>query len=179
MDARQFFLMTIDLTGSLPESNLRVARGMIDTTMIPKMVNVPYGQLLGSAEQGEAMPSYSGQESPSEYRSADTGEAPVGQRTFSRVPGPIKAALAGARSKYPNIRVADLMMATVPPLKYTSIKVGPTGACLDMLCLGTCKEAGCTYKHPTTRVGIDPTRAVSAAIKLKLGYAAYTASHPN
>jgi hypothetical protein len=45
MDARHFFSTSVDLSGSLPESNLRVARGMIETTMIPKQVNVPYEQL--------------------------------------------------------------------------------------------------------------------------------------
>jgi hypothetical protein len=30
------------------------------------------------------------------------------------------------------------MAATTPPLRYTSVKIGPTGACLDMLCIGAC-----------------------------------------
>jgi hypothetical protein len=69
------------------------------------------------------------------------------------------------------------MGATTPPLKYTAIRVGPTGACLDMLCFGACKEPDCTYKHPTLRISIDPARAAAAATKLKAGYAAYEASH--
>jgi hypothetical protein len=51
------------------------------------------------------------------------------------------------------------MAATLPPIKYTAIKLRPTGACLDMICFGACKAAECTYKHPTS--------------KLKNGYAAY------
>jgi hypothetical protein len=86
--------VTIDLSGSPPESNLRVARGMIETTMIPEQVNVPYGQLLtgvGDEDAGGA----GGQESFEQpYNSGAGGDAPVGQRTFSRVPGAIKTALA-------------------------------------------------------------------------------------
>jgi hypothetical protein len=65
------------------------------------------------------------------------------------------------------------MAAANPPLKYSAIKVGPNGACLDMLCLGACLEAGCSYKHPMTRIWIDPARAAAAATKLKQGYTAY------
>jgi hypothetical protein len=69
------------------------------------------------------------------------------------------------------------MTATTPPLRYTAVKIGPTGACLDMLCLASCKDAGCTYKHPVARVTIDLARAAAAATKLKTGYAAYIARH--
>lgn len=67
------------------------------------------------------------------------------------------------------------MSAPVPPIKYTAIKGGPTGACLDMLYFGSCNEPDCTYKHPTTRISLDPARAATSANKLKLGYAAYIA----
>ena len=69
------------------------------------------------------------------------------------------------------------MAATSPPIKYSAIKIGPNGACLDMLCLGMCKEPGCSYKHPVTRISLDPARAAAAASKLKQGYAAYTEAH--
>jgi hypothetical protein len=39
MDARHFFSTMVDLSGSLPKSNLRIARGMIKTTMIPEQVS--------------------------------------------------------------------------------------------------------------------------------------------
>jgi hypothetical protein len=175
MDARQFFSTTVDITGSLPESNLRVARGMIETTMIPAQMNVPFQELLGVNDETSGA---GGQESFEQPRAGRVGEAPAGQRVFARIPGPIKTALAGARQKYPNLRVADLMGATTPPLKYSTIRVGPTGACLDMLCFGICKEPDCTYKHPTARINIDPARAAAAATKLKAGYAAYEANHP-
>lgn len=175
MDARQFFSTTVDITGSLPESNLRVARGMIETTMIPEQTNVPYQELLGTAMHDETT-GPGGQESFEQPRTGRTGEAPVGSRVFSRVPGSIKAALTGARARYPDLRIADIMGAPTPPLRYTAIRVGPTGACLDMLCLGACKEPECTYKHPTARISIDPARAAAAASKLKAGLAAYEAN---
>jgi hypothetical protein len=174
-DARRFFSTTIDLTGSLPESNLRIARGMIETTMIPEMVNVPYDQLLGGMEVQPTGPG--GQESFEQPRGSRGGEAPVGQRVFTRVPGAMKSALSGARTKYPTVRISDFMSATTPPIKYSAIKGGPTGACLDMLYLGSCNEPDCTYKHPSTRLSLDPARAAAAASKLKVGYAAYVAQH--
>jgi hypothetical protein len=61
----------------------------------------------------------------------------------------------------------------MPPIQNTTVKIGPMGACLDMLCFGACKEAGCTYKHPTTQISFDPVQAARAATKLKMGYAAY------
>ena len=173
-DARRFFSTTIDLSGSLPESNLRVVRGMISTTMIPEMVNVPYDQLLG-ADAGGCDAGPGGQESFERPRSGGGGEAPVGQRLFARVPGSIRSALSGARARYPQVRISDIMSAPVPPIKYTAIKGGPTGACLDMLYFGSCNEPDCTYKHPTRRISLDPARAATSANKLKLGYAAYIA----
>jgi hypothetical protein len=85
MDARSFFSMTADLAGDLPESNLRVARGMIETTMILEQVNVPYDQLLIGVGTGDDAAGATGQTS---YEQVDSGagavsEAPVGQRTFS------------------------------------------------------------------------------------------------
>jgi hypothetical protein len=79
--------------------------------------------------------------------------------------------------KYPTIRISDIMNATIPPIKYSVIKGGPTGACLDMLYLGACNEPECTYKHPSTRISLDPARAAASATKLKAGYAAYVAKH--
>jgi hypothetical protein len=177
-DARQFFSATVELTGDLPESNLRVARGMIETSMIPEQVNVPYDQLIAGGRSTEDRTGAGGQESFEHPRTpASSGEAPVGQRVFNRIPGSIKAALTGARARYPSLKISDLMTAPVPPLRYATIKVGPTGACLDMLCLGACNDEGCTYKHPATRISIDPARAAAAATKLKAGYEAYRASH--
>jgi hypothetical protein len=117
MDASQFFPMAIDLSGSLPELNLRVVWGMINMTMNPEMVNMPYGQLLAGAEHAEVGLGAGGQESFEEARVSGAGEAPVDQRTFARVLCPIKAALAGTWTKYPNIWILDLMMATILPLK--------------------------------------------------------------
>lgn len=176
-DARRFFSTTIDLTGCLPESNLRVARGMIATTMIPEMVNVPYDQLLGTDSDTRA--GSGGQASFEQPRGDRSGDAAVGERVFSRVPGPMKSALSGARSKYPDIRISDLMNAVSPPIRYSNIRGGPTGACLDMLYLGSCNEPSCTYKHPSTRISLDPARASAAATKLKAGYVAYIESHPS
>jgi hypothetical protein len=125
-DARRFFSTTIDLSGALPESNLCVTWGMIATTMIPEIMNVPYDQLLGMGPDGYEIGS-GGQESFEQTRGG-RGEAASGQRIFHRVPGSMRSALSGARAKYPTIRIADIMNATIPPIKYSVVKGGPTGA---------------------------------------------------
>ena len=61
MDARVYYSTLIDLSGSLPDSTLRVLRGMLETTMIPEQVNVPYGQLLAGAPA--PIPTTGGQDS--------------------------------------------------------------------------------------------------------------------
>jgi hypothetical protein len=137
MDTRHSFTTMVDVSGSLPsESNLRVARGMIETTIIPEQVNVPYEQLLRGVDEGvgNGGTEAGGQDSFEPARAPSTADAPVGQRNFNRVPGPIKTALvAGARTKYPALRVlADLTVAATPLLRYTAVKIGSTGACLDM-----------------------------------------------
>jgi hypothetical protein len=168
MDARIYYSMLIDPSGSLPDLNLRVLGGMLETTMIPEQVNVPYGQLLAGTE---SIGRGGGQDSFEPPHGSYSGEmdVPEIQQIFSRVPGPIKAALAGAQARYPTIRIAGIMAAATPPLKYSAIKVGPNGARLDIRCLGACQEAGCSYKHPLTQISIDPARAAAVASKLKQG----------
>jgi hypothetical protein len=102
---------------------------------------VPYEQLLRGVDKGVGNGGMEagGQDSFEPARAPSAADTPVGQRNFNRVPGPIKTALAGARAKYlAALRVADFMAAATPPLWYTDVKIGPTGACLDTLCLGSC-----------------------------------------
>jgi hypothetical protein len=148
---------------------------MIKTTMVPKQVNVSYDQLLFGAipaEEGnrDSGMGADGQESFEPAQAPGTGDATMGQRHFGHVPGPVKTALVGVREKYPSLQVVDLMAATLPPLRYLAIQIGPSGACLDMLCFGSCKEPRCTYKHPATRFNIEPAGASTAASKLKAGH---------
>jgi hypothetical protein len=84
MDAHSLFSMTIDLTGDLPELNLRVAQGMIEMiemTMIPEQVNVPYVQLMAGMVANEGTPRASrGQESFEKPYSGGSGDEPVVSR---------------------------------------------------------------------------------------------------
>jgi hypothetical protein len=117
MDAYQFFSTTVDLSESLPESDLRVARRMIETTMISEHVNVPYEQLLREVSKGVRNDGVEagGQDSFEPARAPGAADAPAGQRNFNRVPRPIKMTLTGARAKNPAlVWVADLMAAVTP-----------------------------------------------------------------
>jgi hypothetical protein len=77
----------------------------------------------------------SGQDSQESSFNDGQGDVPVGQQTFNWVLGTIKAALSGAQVRFPNLRIADLLAATSSPIKCSAIKLGPNGACLDMLSL--------------------------------------------
>jgi hypothetical protein len=102
MGAHHFFSTSVDLSGSLPESNLRVAPGMIETTMIPEQVNVPYEQqLFGATPPEEGLggggKGTDGQDPWESARSPGKASAPVEQRNFNRILGTIKTALSGVR----------------------------------------------------------------------------------
>jgi hypothetical protein len=122
MDARQFFSTTVNIMGALLELNLRVTRGMIETMMIPEQMNVPYHELLGAVLRDNPM-GPGGQESFKQPWANHAIDAPVGQRYFSRVPGPIKSALSGAHLlKYRELRIADVMAAATLSLRYSAIR---------------------------------------------------------
>jgi hypothetical protein len=155
MDAQVYYSTLINLSGSLvPESNLCILRGMLKTTMIPEQVNLPYGQLLAGAST-EVQVTGVGQDSYEPPHSDRGGDGPVGQQTFNQVLGPIRAALAGTRARFPNLCIAEILAVTSPLIKYSAIKLGPDGVCLDMLRLGQCKEPGCTYTHLFTHIFLD------------------------
>ena len=81
-----------------------MAHGMIETTMVPKQANVLYEQLLFGAtpsDKGYGNGGVGGQEGYEPACALGVADAPVGQRNFNRVLGPIKMVLAGARAKYP------------------------------------------------------------------------------
>lgn len=128
---------------------------MIKTMMILEQMNVHYEDLLGTQVHDETMGAR-GQAS-FETRMGCAGKAPVGQWVFSWVQGSIQVVLARACLKYPNLWITEVMGAPTPPIKYSAIRVGPTCACLDMLCFGVCKDHKCTYKHLTARITIDLT----------------------
>jgi hypothetical protein len=69
---------------------------MLETMMIPEQVNVLYKQLLLGINTDGNMYGSKGQDSFEQPSAPGSADAPVGQRVFNRVPGPIKAALAGA-----------------------------------------------------------------------------------
>ena len=68
------------------------------------------------------------------------------------------------------------MNATLPPLNYSVVKMGPNGSCLDYLCFGECTNRTCTFKHDPN-AGIASARAIQVASKLGPAYQAYDAAN--
>jgi hypothetical protein len=101
----------------------------------------------------------------------------TGPKVYRQVPGPIKAALTGARTAYPGVRLAAIIAAAVPPLPYSKVKLGPSGACLDFLALGECLNDQCTYRHDAGMT-VPPTQVGRVAPKLKAAFESYRAAHP-
>ena len=92
------------------------------------------------------------------------------------IPVAVKAALKGARTRFPNVTILDIMGAASPPLSYHQVKMGPGGSCMDYLVLGQCKNRSCTFKHSGDQV-ITDAQAAKAAPKLKGAYEKYAAAN--
>ncbi len=170
-DARFFFSAGLDARGTLPVSRLQITHSMLSTGFIQEQVHVPYAQLGGHTPGGDDEADTS-----AGANSDGRQQGGRGNRTFRHVPTCIKTCLRGARGKYPNLKVVDLMNAPDPNLTYNQVKLGPTGSCLDYLCFGRCKTPACTYKHETN-ASIPSDRAEAVAQKLGPAYLAYDASH--
>jgi hypothetical protein len=169
LDARRFFSAGIDARGNLPQSLLRTTFNEISAGVVQAHLSVPYGTLL-STDTEEAVPRHGQVEGT--YGASPRTES----KTFRHVPPTIKTLLRGARSKYPSITIAEMMAAHEPPLQYAQVKLGPSGSCLDFLCLGSCKNNRCSYKHPATAT-IAAARASAVGPKLGAAYSAYDAAN--
>jgi hypothetical protein len=92
-----------------------------------------------------------GQDSFEPAHAPGAGDAPLDQRIFGRIPGPIKTEFTmGAQARYPALQVADLMAATSPPLRYLAIKISPTVE----------RALTCSVWGPATKPGV-PTSTQS------------------
>jgi hypothetical protein len=175
-DARRFFSAGLDVRNNLPQSLLSHVHNEVLMGNVTVYLNVPFDELLGHGGDIRG-PTFEGAGGgsgpPSRSGAALRGTTP---RIYNSVPPAIKTVLTGARSKYPRLTVSELMLAHVPPLQYSQVKLGPNGACLDYLCFGNCKNTGCGYKHPETAAVVTAERATAVAAKLGTAYTAYNAA---
>ena len=79
--------------------------------------------------------------------------------------------------KYPLLSVAELMQAPVPAIKYSELKLGSAGSCLQMHVFGGCTVPGCTFRHSGFVAKLTDKQASSAATVLARGITAYLESH--
>ena len=59
----------------------------------------------------------------------------------------LKIATANVLRRAPDVRFNQIMAAVQPSLKYSAVKIGGNGTCLDMHYFGRCNEPTCNYKH--------------------------------
>jgi hypothetical protein len=172
LDSRRFFGTGIDHAGNRPVSRLAHLHNHVAAGTIPEFGNVPYQLLLTNPGPRPGNP-----EPPASSRGT-SGAIPGGHvgTTFSRVPPPIEAVFRGHMSRFPQLTVAEVMTAQVPPVPYSHFKVGAPGACLDYLCLGQCKNASCTYKHDPSTVFSD-AQVRRVVPKMQAAYTSYKSSH--
>jgi len=170
VDARYFFMAGVNPQGRLPGSRLDQVLRAVGRGLIATENNVPYGELMADTPN----PHHQGS-SLSNVKKAPSGgqEWPL---TYPGTPSVLKEALKGARTRFPNITVLDIMGASATPLTYHQVKVGPGGACMDYLALGQCKDPKCSYNHAPDQM-VTAAQATKAAPKLASAFKLYAAAH--
>jgi hypothetical protein len=175
LDARNYYGNSV--TDPLPTSNLVMLRMYLQTGSIKASLNCPVERLLGmsqgvtvvtdTASLMSSMSSMSGSSafSPASARSAST-------KVNAHFHVAFKRATEELIGKHPAARFTDVMNAPQERLKYSEVRMGPSGSCLDMHYFGRCSTEGCAYKHGV--VGAVPeARATKILPKLKVAVAEY------
>jgi hypothetical protein len=162
MDAHRFFSTGVDARDNLPQSLLMKTYNEVATENVQVYLNVPYSQLMGQ-DPGESSDGLQ-LDRKREGSNLVPGRSDEPQ-IFRHVPAPIKTILKGARSKYPTVTIAAMMVAHIPPLSYNQVKLGPNGACLDFLCFGACRNAKCDYNTSTRR--LRPSKRIEQRLWLQ------------
>jgi hypothetical protein len=125
LDSRRFFTEAINVTGIQPMSRLEHLLGFINVGTVPQTGNVPFNELVGTT----AVPPVIGAPVGAPAREARR-ETP-GQHlalTFD-VPAAIATIYRGCLTRYPEIGITQVMLATNPPTSYLKYKLGPSGTC--------------------------------------------------
>jgi hypothetical protein len=171
LDSRRFFTEAINVTGIQPMSRLEHLLGFINVGTVPQTGNVPFNELVGTT----AVPPVIGAPVGAPAREARR-ETP-GQHlalTFD-VPAAIATIYRGCLTRYPEIGITQVMLATNPPTSYLKYKLGPSGTCMDFVCFGKCTNPSCNFKHRTDIV-ISPNQLSRATPNHKFAFDEYKAA---
>lgn len=182
LDARMFFSDTSQMP--LPQSQLRFMRSWLLTGTVKKSINCPVDKLLGRAalpiRQSSGASEMSSLSGASIFTPAavSRGSSEASGGSVKTNPGfkeEFRLATAAVLQVRPNARFNEVMSAADPPLKYSDVRVGAGGSCLDLHYLGRCKMPGCSYRHEN--IG-EPTaeRIQRVTPNVRRGVAAYLAS---
>jgi hypothetical protein len=180
-DARDFFSNPA-VGEDLPETQLLPTRLWLETGSLKVPFNAPIERLLGFARERPVAPTQSA--------GGSTAEMVFGGGGLSRPPpstnvkGPpwvnpspnaiLIAALKPAVTKDPKVTILDIMYAGQNRIRYRDIRVGTSGACLDMNMIGVCRSEGCSYNH-SPQEPINDVKATRIAGQFKKSVLAFAA----
>jgi hypothetical protein len=177
LDSRRFFTDAINDTGTPPVSRLAHLLGNIQAGHIPVFNNVPFRELLVPTDEtpGGGDPAGTAAREP---RRGGAAETPGQHLTLTySVPRELAAVFQGGLTRYPGLRISEVMAAHSPPTPYHKYKLGPGGTCMDFLCLGKCTNPTCSYKHNVSLRLSSPNLASRVAL-FKVAFDAYKIAHP-
>lgn len=80
----------------------------------------------------------------------------------------IAEATKGLLQEFPTLSIGALMSSCDPPLKYSDLRLGARGTCMQLNGLGSCSDPSCTYSHVIAK----PTDAKAKAVAANLAKAA-------
>ena len=69
------------------------------------------------------------------------------------------------KKQYPQLSIGALMNAVNPPVKYTDLKIGAKGTCLEMNLFGACRNTRCTYQHLEAKPTDARAQAIAATLQ--------------
>jgi hypothetical protein len=176
LDSRRFFSEAINDTGTLPKSRLTHLLNQIDAGHIPIFDKVPFNELLGPVLDEVS----DGDNRTHDARRNGAGAGtPEGQHLTMTYPVPSELATVfrGALTRYPGLRITEVMAAHSPPLTYKDYKLGSGGTCMDFVCLGKCQNPTCSYKHSMS-LRIPASSLAARVPKFKIAFDAYKIAHP-
>ena len=176
-DSRQFFTEASqwELGQPLPRSRLTYTTTFLQNGTILETEHCPIERFYPVAELPPPPPSPYGsggggsghidnlfQQAPYGGSGGPTGRSEVFKTTvhplIEKVTGPLKNA-------HPQVTIGALMSAPDPPLKYSDLRIGTKGTCLEMNLFGVCRNNRCTYQHLEAKPTDSRAQAIANTVQ--------------
>lgn len=169
-DARDFFSdKSLDV---LPRSNLRFLRSWLITSSLKETMNCPVDKLLGLSTTRERAGTVGTAGASADIFESAGERGSGGSRVNRFYHADLQEATRDLLRAHPSVKMVEVMRAADDPMRYSDVKMGANGSCLDVHYFGECKNDECTYKHGSVgKAGENSVRRILP--KLKLAVDAY------